>query len=88
MSTIISDILEISSLENKTTAEEVTDCKLSEICTAVKECLEPAACAKNVTIELSGDSFTVRAAYKHIYELVENMVSNAIKNYNKDGGRG
>ena len=86
MSTIISDILEISSLENKTTAEEVTDCKLSEICTAVKECLEPAACAKNVTIELSGDSFTVRAAYKHIYELVENIVSNAIK-YNKDGGR-
>lgn len=86
MSTIISDILEISSLENKTTAEEVTDCKLSEICTAVKECLEPAASARNVTIELSGDSFTVHAAYKHIYELVENIVSNAIK-YNKDGGR-
>lgn len=86
MSTIISDILEISSLENKTTAEEVTDCKLSEICSAVKECLEPAASARNVTIELSGDSFTVRAAYKHIYELGENIVSNAIK-YNKDGGR-
>lgn len=86
MSTIISDILEISSLENKTTAEEVTDCKLSEICSAVKECLEPAASARNVTIELSGDSFTVRAAYKYIYELVENIVSNAIK-YNKDGGR-
>ncbi len=86
MSTIISDILEISSLENKTTAEEVTDCKLSEICTAVKECLEPAASAKNVTIDLSGDGFTVRAAYKHIYELVENIVSNAVK-YNKDGGR-
>lgn len=86
MSTIISDILEISSLENKTTAEEVTDCKLSEICTAVKECLEPTAAAKNVTIELSGDGFTVRAAYKHIYELVENIVSNAVK-YNKDGGK-
>lgn len=86
MSTIISDILEISSLENKTAAEEVTDCKLSEICTAVKECLEPAASAKNVTIELSGDGFTVRAAYKHIYELVENIVSNAVK-YNKDGGK-
>lgn len=86
MSTIISDILEISSLENKTTAEEVTDCKLSEICTAVKECLEPSAAAKNVAIEISGDGFTVRAAYKHIYELVENIVSNAIK-YNKDGGK-
>lgn len=86
MSTIISDILEISSLENKTTAEEVTDCKLSEICMAVKECLEPTAAAKNVTIELSGDGFTVRAAYKHIYELVENIVSNAVK-YNKDGGK-
>lgn len=86
MSTIISDILEISSLENKTTAEEITDCKLSEICTAVKECLEPTAAAKNVTIDLSGDGFTVRAAYKHIYELVENIVSNAVK-YNKDGGR-
>lgn len=86
MSTIISDILEISSLENKTAAEEVTDCKLLEICTAVKECLEPTAAAKNVTIDLSGDGFTVRAAYKHIYELVENIVSNAIK-YNKDGGK-
>ena len=86
MSTIISDILEISSLENKTTAEEITDCKLSEICTAVKECLEPTAAAKNVTIDLSGDGFTVHAAYKHIYELVENIVSNAVK-YNKDGGR-
>lgn len=86
MSTIISDILEISSLENKTAAEEVTDCKLSEICTAVKECLEPTAAAKNVTIDLSGDGFTVRAAYKHIYELVENIVSNAVK-YNKDGGK-
>lgn len=86
MSTIISDILEISSLENKTTAEEVTDCKLSEICTAVKECLEPTAAAKSVTIELSGDGFTVRAAYKHIYELVENIVSNAVK-YNKEGGK-
>ncbi len=86
MSTIISDILEISSLENKTTAEEITDCKLSEICAAVKECLEPSASAKNVTIELSGDGFTVHAAYKHIYELVENIVSNAVK-YNKDGGK-
>lgn len=86
MSTIISDILEISSLENKTAAEEVTDCKLLEICTALKECLEPTAAAKNVTIDLSGDGFTVRAAYKHIYELVENIVSNAIK-YNKDGGK-
>lgn len=86
MSTIISDILEISSLENKTTAEEITDCKLFEICTAVKECLEPTAAAKNVTIDLSGDGFTVHAAYKHIYELVENIVSNAVK-YNKDGGR-
>ena len=86
MSTIISDILEISSLENKTVIEEVTECRLSEICTAVKECLEPAAQAKNVTIEISGEGFSVRAAYKHIYELVENIVSNAVK-YNKEGGK-
>lgn len=86
MSTIISDILEISSLENKTVIEEVTECRLSEICTAVKECLEPAAQAKNVTVNISGEGFSVRAAYKHIYELVENIVSNAVK-YNKDGGK-
>lgn len=86
MSTIISDILEISSLENKTVIEEVTECRLSEICTAVKECLEPSAQAKNVTINISGEGFSVRAAYKHIYELVENIVSNAVK-YNKDGGK-
>lgn len=86
MSTIISDILEISSLENKTVIEEVAECRLSEICTAVKECLEPAAQAKNVTINISGEGFSVRAAYKHIYELVENIVSNAVK-YNKEGGK-
>ncbi len=86
MSTIISDILEISALESKSSAEEVTDCSLTEICTAVKECLEPAAAAKNVTISLAGESFNVRAAYKHIYEMVENIVSNAVK-YNKDGGK-
>ena len=86
MSTIISDILEISSLENKTVIEEVTECRLSEICTAVRECLEPAAQAKNVTINISGEGFSVRAAYKHIYELVENIVSNAVK-YNKEGGK-
>ena len=86
MSTIISDILEISSLENKTVIEEVTECRLSEICTAVKECLEPSAQAKNVTVNISGEGFSVRAAYKHIYELVENIVSNAVK-YNKDGGK-
>ena len=86
MSTIISDILEISSLENKTIIEEVTECRLSEICTAVKECLEPAAQAKNVTVNISGEGFSVRAAYKHIYELVENIVSNAVK-YNKEGGK-
>lgn len=86
MSTIISDILEISSLENKTVIEEVTECRLSEICTAVKECLEPAAQAKNVTINISGEGFSVRAAYKHIYELVENIVSNAVK-YNKEDGK-
>ena len=86
MSTIISDILEISSLENKTVIEEATECRLSEICTAVKECLEPAAQAKNVTVNISGEGFSVRAAYKHIYELVENIVSNAVK-YNKEGGK-
>ena len=86
MSTIISDILEISSLENKTVIEEVTECRLSEICTAVKECLEPAAQAKNVTVNISGEGFSVRAAYKHIYELVENIVSNAVK-YNKEDGK-
>ena len=86
MSTIISDILEISSLENKTVIEEVAECRLSEICTAVKECLEPAAQAKNVTVNISGEGFSVRAAYKHIYELVENIVSNAVK-YNKEGGK-
>ncbi len=86
MSTIISDILEISSLENKTVAEELTDCELHEICKSVVECLEPAAAEKNVTVTLTGDSFTVKAAHKHIYELVENIVSNAVK-YNRDGGK-
>lgn len=85
MSTIISDILEISALENKTTAEEISDCSVIDICRDVCENMEPAAAAKNVTIKCVGENFTVKAAHKHIYELIENLVSNAVK-YNKDGG--
>lgn len=86
MSTIISDILEISALENKSSAEEITDCSVMEICRQVCESMEPAADAKRVAVSCAGDDFIVKASRKHIYELVENIVSNAVK-YNKEGGK-
>ena len=85
MSTIISDILEISALESKNLPEEVSECSVMEVCNEVSESVEPAANQRNVTVSVKGDDFHVMATHKHIYELIENLVTNAIK-YNKEGG--
>ncbi|MGN1052205.1 MAG: ATP-binding protein [Candidatus Scatosoma sp.] len=87
LASLVSDMLKLSNLENGTARTEETsvavdlrECAreaLSELAETIKE--------KNVTASIQGDG-TVFADPKKIYELVQNLCSNAV-NYNKPNGK-
>lgn len=87
MSAIITDILEISQLEsvNSIRIDEKSICHMKEIVKAVIDNLYPLTVNKNISLIMSGEDFEINASNKHMYELVENILSNAIKYNVKDG---
>jgi two-component system phosphate regulon sensor histidine kinase PhoR len=54
MSAIISDILEISSLESSQLPEERSECDMLAIANSAAESLMPLAKQKNVSVEITG----------------------------------
>lgn len=85
MANLISDILEISHLESVGKYEECLPCDILKISQEIKENFTLQAQEKNITITLSGSGFIFNASPKHMHELIENLVSNAVK-YNREGG--
>ncbi len=82
---LISDMLELSGLErNSRDVSTKTEVDLRTVCEEVLSELSPKLTAKQLTSTING-SGTVTADSGQIYELVENICSNAI-NYNKDNG--
>lgn len=84
LGTLISDMLMLSKIENRQTAVEIAPLRLKDI---VEECcseLEEQTTERGIKTEITGDA-QITADRGMIYELVENLVSNAVK-YNKDGG--
>lgn len=86
MSAIISDILEISSLENSQLPEDNVECDMLAIANFAAESLMPLANYKNVSVEVTGEGFVINAAQNHMHEIIDNLLSNAIK-YNKKYGK-
>ncbi len=82
---LISDMLELSGLERHTRGESVkTEVDLRAICEEALTELSPKLTSKHLTHTISGNG-TIIADAGQMYELIENICSNAI-NYNKDGG--
>ncbi len=85
LGSLISDMLMLSKIESgdapKRTLSEVA---LEEIAKEVLDGLSEKAQSRNITANIVG-SAKLTAVQTMIFELVENLVSNAIK-YNKDGG--
>lgn len=86
LASLVSDMLKLSKLER---GEErdifAEDVNLREICEeAVQELLFEAN-AKNISISICGEA-TIRADAKKIFEIAENLCSNAV-HYNKENGR-
>lgn len=80
---LIDDMLNLSKLETtKTPIVEIVD--LVAVAYDAEESISALARAKNVNIEISGEG-TVEMEKDHAYELVKNLMENAVR-YNENGG--
>lgn len=85
MLTLIGDIIKLSKLDTGFEGEPDEDIDLLEIANECKENLSLNAEMKGIQIAVFGDSAVVRGSRSEIYELVYNLVDNAIK-YNRQNG--
>lgn len=89
LGSLVMDMLRLSDIENiqfmRGAGEPVVAVDLKEVATEVVSSLEPEAEKKELTVTVTG-SGTVFADQKKIFEIVTNLVSNAV-NYNKQNGK-
>ena len=85
LGSLISDMLMLSKIESGDAPKRtLTEIKLHDLAKEVLDGLSEKAQSRNITATIEG-SATLTADQTMIFELIENLVSNAIK-YNKDGG--
>jgi two-component system phosphate regulon sensor histidine kinase PhoR len=84
MLTLISDMLRLAELENAQAINPVP-VSLAKIVDEVRETMSTAISDKSITFEAVGDA-AVKAEPLHIYELVKNLIENAVR-YNNQGGK-
>ena len=81
---LIEDIIRLSQLdEGMELPSEQVD--ILQLCQDVKEILEPSAAEKNITIDVTGNGFTIQGVRRMLQEIIYNLCDNAIK-YNVPGG--
>ena len=85
MLTLIGDIIKLSKLDTEIVAEMDDDIILTDIAEECRRNLSLAAEKKNVTVNVIGFSDRFKGNYTEIYELVYNLIDNAIK-YNRQNG--
>lgn len=83
---VVNDILKISKLDEKSISQEKEQVSLREVTKEVFGLLSINAKKKGITFDLTGDSGNISAVRSVIYEMIFNLVDNAIK-YNKKDGR-
>lgn len=82
---LVNDIIKLSKLDEKSISLEKEPLSLLEIAKESIEVLSPLAKKKNVVLELEGDSGFINGVRPVIYEMVYNLIDNAVK-YNKENG--
>lgn len=86
LASLISDMLKLSRLEGGESMEEgLSNVSLREVAEEALSELSAKLAERNIKSTLTGDGNVV-ADGKKMFELVENLCSNAV-NYNKDGGK-
>ncbi len=85
MIALVDDIIKLSRLDEKSGGVEWETLDLLYMANDVAQNLQNAAAAKNVALSVDGDGVQVCAVPGILYEVVYNLVDNAIR-YNKEGG--
>jgi two-component system phosphate regulon sensor histidine kinase PhoR len=84
MLSLISDMLKLSELESQYDINPVS-VALSKVANEVREVLSTSISEKNIIFEMTGEA-TVTAEQAHIYELLKNLVENAVR-YSNQGSK-
>jgi len=84
MTTLISSMLNLSELENAT-APNLIPISLSQTISEVKSAVSTIIEEKNIKLETKGDAI-VLSQPEHLYEIIKNLIENAIR-YNNKGGK-
>lgn len=86
MISLVNDIIKLSKLDEKSISQEKEDINLYELSNEIITTLLPAAQKNDVNITIEGENpVYIRGVRSVIFEMVHNLVENAIK-YNKKGG--
>ena len=85
MISLVNDIIKLSKLDENSISQEKEKIRLREITKEVFEVLAASAGKKGVSLNLTGDSGEIFGVRSVIYEMIYNLVDNAIKYNNKDG---
>ena len=83
---LISDIMELSKLDEKSSDESVAPVNLASIAKEVAEDLKTNAEKHNVIIKVNAEKVVINGNRNQLYELVYNLCDNAIR-YNREGGQ-
>lgn len=85
MISLVNDIIKLSKLDEKSIAMEKEALSLKEIVAETFQVLRSTAEIKNIKMEFSGESGFINGVRPVIYEMVYNLIDNAIK-YNRING--
>lgn len=86
MQSLVNDIIELSQLDQNAPLEAPEQVNLLEVARECADQLSASAEQKNVSLQVRGASCMVLGEEKKLWELVYNLVDNAIR-YNRKGGR-
>jgi len=84
MMLLITDMLRISELENRQLVE-TEDVSIAKVISEVQNALSTAIEERAIKFKTSGDA-TVKCKPEHMYEIIKNLVENAVR-YNNHGGK-
>lgn len=86
MIALVNDIIKLSKLDEKSISLEKEEINLREVCKDVLSSLSSSAAPRNITMNLTGDTGLIYGVPPVIYEMIFNLVDNAIK-YNTQNGK-
>lgn len=85
MISLVNDIIKLSKLDEKSISMEKEPIELLGLSKEIAKILSASAKNKNVTLNVHGDSGKIFGVQPVIYEMIYNLIDNAIK-YNKQNG--